>query len=70
MKAIQSLEDIHFAIVRSYLKATGLQSALLLNFCLHALNHSSRKYRRFRTNQTTFRDFSDLISIPEFLISK
>jgi GxxExxY protein len=32
LKAIQSLEDIHFAIVRSYLKATGLQSALLLNF--------------------------------------
>lgn len=32
LKAIQGLEDIHFAIVRSYLKATRLQSALLLNF--------------------------------------
>lgn len=32
LKAVQALEDIHFAIVRSYLKATGLQSALLLNF--------------------------------------
>jgi GxxExxY protein len=32
LKAIQTLEDIHFAIVRSYLKATNLQSALLLNF--------------------------------------
>ena len=32
LKAIQAIEDIHFAIVRSYLKATGLQSALLLNF--------------------------------------
>jgi GxxExxY protein len=32
LKAIQDVEDIHFAIVRSYLKATGLQSALLLNF--------------------------------------
>ena len=32
LKAIQAVEDIHFAIVRSYLKATGLQSALLLNF--------------------------------------
>ena len=32
LKAIQGIEDIHFAIVRSYLKATSLQSALLLNF--------------------------------------
>jgi GxxExxY protein len=32
LKAISSLEDIHFAIVRSYLKATGLDDGLLLNF--------------------------------------
>jgi GxxExxY protein len=32
LKAISALEDIHFAIVRSYLKAAHLQSALLLNF--------------------------------------
>jgi GxxExxY protein len=32
LKAMQGLEDIHFAIVRSYLKAVNLQSALLLNF--------------------------------------
>jgi len=32
LKAIAALEDIHFAIVRSYLKATGLNSGLLLNF--------------------------------------
>ena len=32
LKAISSLEDIHFAIVRSYLKAANLQSALILNF--------------------------------------
>jgi len=32
LKAIQNIEDVHFAIVRSYLKATGQQSALLLNF--------------------------------------
>lgn len=31
-KAIAALEDIHFAIVRSYLKAAGLHSGLLLNF--------------------------------------
>ena len=32
LKAIKSFEDIHFAQVRSYLKATGLQLGLLLNF--------------------------------------
>ena len=32
LKAIRALEDIHFAIGRSYLKATGLQDGLLLNF--------------------------------------
>jgi GxxExxY protein len=32
MKAISALEDIHFAIGRSYLKATNLEDGLLLNF--------------------------------------
>jgi len=32
LKAISALEDIHFAIVRSYLKAANLQDALVLNF--------------------------------------
>ena len=32
LKAIRALEDIHFAIGRSYLKATGLNDGLLLNF--------------------------------------
>ena len=32
LKAISQLEKIHFAIVRSYLKASGLDDALLLNF--------------------------------------
>lgn len=32
LKAIKNLEDIHFAIVKSYLKATGLQHGLILNF--------------------------------------
>ena len=32
LKAISGLEDIHFAIVRSYLKAVGLEHGLLLNF--------------------------------------
>src|SRR5215471_1583456 len=32
LKAISELEDIHFAIVRSYLKASNLNDAPLLNF--------------------------------------
>jgi len=32
LKAISALEDVHFAIVRSYLKAAGLEHGLLLNF--------------------------------------
>ena len=32
LKAISALEDIHFAVVRSYLKAIGLEHGLLLNF--------------------------------------
>src|SRR5438105_13782659 len=32
LKAISALEDIHFAIVRSYLKAANLHDALILNF--------------------------------------
>jgi GxxExxY protein len=32
LKAIKNLEDVHFAIVRSYLKAIGRKHGLLLNF--------------------------------------
>src|SRR5438034_4594112 len=32
LKAISAIEDIHFAIVPSYLKAANLDDALLLNF--------------------------------------
>jgi GxxExxY protein len=32
LKAISALEDIHFSIVRSYLKAAGLEHGLLPNF--------------------------------------
>jgi GxxExxY protein len=32
LKAISALEDIHFAIVRSYLKAAQLEHGLLINF--------------------------------------
>lgn len=32
LKAIKNFEDIHFAIVRSYLKSMGKRHGLLLNF--------------------------------------
>ncbi|MEI6561548.1 MAG: GxxExxY protein [Verrucomicrobiota bacterium] len=32
LKAVADLDKIHFSIMRSYLKATGLQDGLLLNF--------------------------------------
>jgi GxxExxY protein len=32
LKAISALENVHYAIVRSYLKAANLSDALLLNF--------------------------------------
>ena len=32
LKAIKALEDIHFAQMRSYLKATSLRVGLLMNF--------------------------------------
>jgi GxxExxY protein len=32
LKAIEALENVHFAIVRSYLKAAGLSDGLILNF--------------------------------------
>jgi GxxExxY protein len=47
LKAISALEDIHFAIVRSYLKATNLDDALLLNFASVKLTvkRVGREYR-------------------------
>jgi len=32
LKAVEGLEKVHFAIVRSYLKATSLSDGLILNF--------------------------------------
>lgn len=32
LKAVKALEDIHFAQVRSYLRATNLKHGLLINF--------------------------------------
>jgi len=32
LKSIKNIEDVHFAIVKSYLKATGKNHGLLINF--------------------------------------
>src|SRR5437588_12031869 len=32
LKAVEAVDNVHFAIVRSYLKATGLADGLILNF--------------------------------------
>ena len=47
LKAISDLENIHYAIVRSYLKAANLSDALLLNFAITRLTvkRVGREYR-------------------------
>ncbi len=37
LKATRALEDVHFAVVRSYLKATGCEHGLILNFAKRTL---------------------------------
>jgi len=37
LKAVKELEDVHFAQVRSYLKATGRKVGLLMNFAAPTL---------------------------------
>lgn len=37
LKTVQNIEDVHFVIVRSYLKALGLKHGLLLNFAKPSL---------------------------------
>lgn len=56
LKAISQLEKIHFAIVRSYLKASGLDDALLLNFASTTLvvKRVGREYRPDHFSNVTF----------------
>lgn len=51
LKAISSLEDIHFAIGRSYLKATGLEDGLLFNFATTPLTIKRFCRERSHTEQ-------------------
>jgi GxxExxY protein len=50
LKAISALEAIHFAIGRSYLKATNLQDGLLLNFATAPL--TIKRFCRERTSSS------------------
>jgi GxxExxY protein len=55
-QAISQLEKIHFAIVRSYLKASGLDDALLLNFAStrRVVKRVGREYRPDPTADISF----------------
>jgi len=56
LKAISGLEDIHFAIGRSYLKATHLNDGLLFNFATAPLT-----IKRFCRELPNERDRVDLL---------
>jgi GxxExxY protein len=47
LKAIDLLQNVHFAVVRSYLKASGLVDGLILNFSSMPL--TVKRVRRERT---------------------
>ena len=46
LKAVETIDNVHFAIVRSYLKATGLADGLILNFATMPL--AVKRVRRER----------------------
>ena len=50
LKAVEGLEKVHFAIVRSYLKAAGLSDGLILNFSSMPL--TVKRVRRERGFET------------------
>jgi len=51
LKAVEALEKVHFAIVRSYLKAGGLSDGLILNFSSMPL--TVKRVRRERGFENT-----------------
>ncbi|HEX7499761.1 MAG TPA: GxxExxY protein, partial [Polyangia bacterium] len=63
LKAVKAVEDVHFAVVRSYLRATGREHGLILNFAKPAL-----EIKRVIASQRPHHDF--LASwLPGFLAS-
>jgi len=57
LKAVSELEDIHFAIGRSYLKATNLEDGLLLNFATTPL--TIKRFCRERPSADAAVDLSE-----------
>jgi GxxExxY protein len=57
LKAVSELEDIHFAIGRSYLKATNLEDGLLLNFAATPL--TIKRFCRERPSADAAVDLSE-----------
>jgi GxxExxY protein len=49
LKAVEALENVHFAIVRSYLKAAALSDGLILNFSSMPL--TMKRVRRERGSE-------------------
>jgi GxxExxY protein len=60
LKATRRFEDIHFVIVKSYLKALGREVGLLLNFASTALE----------VKRITARPLTDASPVPGFLDSR
>jgi GxxExxY protein len=56
LKAIANFENIHFAILRSYLKALGLNDALLINFAGTKL--AVKRVGREFHSRASFKEFS------------
>ena len=52
LKAVKALEDVHFAVVRSYLRATGREHGLILNFAKPTL-----EIKRVIASQRPHHDF-------------
>lgn len=57
LKAVRNLEDIHYVVLRSYLKATGREHGLLLNFAKPTL-----EIKRVSTRMGV-----ELCSVPGFM---
>ena len=52
LKAVKTIENVHFAVVRSYLRATGREHGLILNFA-----KSTLEIKRVIASQPPYHDF-------------
>src|SRR5437870_13743295 len=65
LKAVEALENVHFAIFRSYLKAAGLADGLILNFSSMPL--TVKRVRRERTFERADLHLYKSSCVPAFL---